>query len=479
MVLVTLLLTSCSLALSVMLTPLVRGLAVRNGWVDKPDNVRKIHKAPIPRLGGIPILLACAISFSLLMFATGSSFAAAWKLLPASLMIFFIGLWDDIKGLTPRQKLAGETIAAAVGCLTLARIYGLPGAVAASWAVPLAIIWLVACTNAFNLIDGADGVATGSAILGVLPALVFGILQHDLGLIAASAVLLGALLGFLFFNFYPASIFLGDSGSLFVGFVLGCLGLIWAHKATTIRGMVAPLIAFSIPLIDTSLTIARRFLRGHPIFTADRGHIHHRLLDRGLSPRGTALRLYAAGCLAAILSILVAAPNRIAGILGIELFCISVWAGIRYLGYSEFNIIAQLFRHVLLPMIRFQYALREHEEALRSAATAEDCWRAVQIVGRKFGCSHVALGLAGETHEQQLDPAANARWALQIPLSNSEYVQLTYGLDSPAEQMVLAPLAETLQRALTVKAAEFGRIRSGQQSAAQAAASSASGVLRA
>src|ERR1700736_4974876 len=150
-----------------------------------------------------------------------------------------------------------------------------------------------------------------------------------------------ALLGFLRYNFNPATIFLGDSGSLLIGFLLGCYGVLWSEKSATILGMTAPMMALAIPLLDTSLAIVRRFLRQQPIFTGDRGHIHHRLLDRGFTPRKVVLTLYAACGIFATLSLLtVWAPN--VGIV-IVLFCACTWIGIQHLGYLEFGVAGRMF----------------------------------------------------------------------------------------------------------------------------------------
>src|SRR5258707_5829576 len=138
------------------------------------------------------------------------------------------------------------------------------------WSLPLTIVWLVVCANAFNLIDGVDGLATGLGLFATVTTLIIALLQGNLALAVATAPLVGALLGFLRYNFNPASIFLGDSGSLLVGFLLGCFGVIWSQKSATILGMTAPLMALSIPLVDLCLSIVRRFLRRQPILRCDR-----------------------------------------------------------------------------------------------------------------------------------------------------------------------------------------------------------------
>src|SRR6185437_8825793 len=176
----------------------------------------------------------------------------------------------------------------------------------------------------------------------------------------------GALLGFLFFNFNPASIFLGDSGSLWVGFILACFGVTWSQQSTTALGSLAPVMVLAVPILDTALSIARRFLRREPVFRGDRGHIHHRLLDHGFTPVGVVLLLYLAGAVAAGLSLLEAdASNRQAAWM-VGVFCALVWIGIRYLRYPEFHIAVRLIHQTSFrSMVRSHLLLRSHEEALQ------------------------------------------------------------------------------------------------------------------
>src|SRR5205823_3580217 len=178
-------------------------------------------------------------------------------------------------------------------------------------------------------------------------------LLHSNALLAlATAPLVGALLAFLRYNFSPASIFLGDCGSLTIGFLLGCFAALWSQKSATLLGMTAPLMALAVPLLDTTASIVRRFLRHQPIFSADRNHLHHRLLDRGFSPRQVALLIYAVCGLAAAFSLLQTWPqNRFDGLL-LVLFCASAWVGLRLVGYVEFDtarhlVLTGTFRHIV------------------------------------------------------------------------------------------------------------------------------------
>src|ERR1035437_5352143 len=297
---------------ALILTPLVRNAANRMGLVDKPDAARKFHLGSVPRVGGIGVALAYALALGFVYvapyrnvtFDIPGSISAALKLAPAAIVILLIGLADDIRGLRPWQKLLGEVAAAVIAYESGFGVHVLRGQPVSDWLSPIVtVVWLVGCSNALNLIDGIDGLAAGVGVFATLTAFVAALMHNSLELALVTAPLIGALLGFLRYNFNPASIFLGDSGSLLIGFLLGYFGAMWSQKSATLLGMTAPLIALAMPLLDTALAIGRRFLRRQPIFSADRGHIHHRLLDRGLTPRRVALLLYAACVVGAVCSI--------------------------------------------------------------------------------------------------------------------------------------------------------------------------------
>jgi UDP-GlcNAc:undecaprenyl-phosphate GlcNAc-1-phosphate transferase len=453
----------CSFALALLFTPLLRDLALRRGWVDEPDNHRKLHKVPIPRIGGIAIVLAYIGSFSFLLSfhfegnaAIHDSLPLVFKLLPAVVVVFATGLLDDCIGLKPWQKLLGVTIAAGLACLGDIQIHGLAyHPLPPFLGVPLTIIWLVGCANAFNLIDGVDGVATGLGLLATLTTLGAALWHGDTGLVMATVPLAGALLGFLRFNFNPASVFLGDCGSLSIGFLLGCCAVIWSHKAVTLLGMTAPLMALSVPLLDMLLSIVRRVLLLRPIFSADRGHIHHRLLDRGLTPRRVTLLLYATSSLAAGFALLQCAVTD-AGLPVTILFCAVVWMGIQFLRYYEFGIVSRFWReNNVRSMVKFHCSMHGYEESVRGAVTVEQCWRAIRTLASEFGFSQVALRFAGRSYQEELDEITQQCWFLQVPLSDSEYVRFTCKAELANAPLVIAPLAGLLLKTLSAKSAEL------------------------
>lgn len=441
--------------LSVLLTPLFREFALRAGWVNKPDHNRKVHPVPVPRIGGVPIILASAGSVAAVLFVSRQGSAPVqhlpllWKLLPAIAVVFLTGLLDDLVGLKPRHKLVGQTLAAAAAWLAGVRIGGLD----TEWSAVLTVLWLVGCTNAFNLIDGCDGVATGVGLFATITTGIAALLHGDTGLMMATAPLAGALCGFLWFNFNPASIFLGDSGSLWLGFMLGCYAVIWSQKSATLLGMSAPVIALSVPLLDTGLSIVRRFLRSEPIFRPDQGHIHHRLLARGLTPRRVALLLYGASGVAACFSLL-QSTLRAEGLV-IVLVCGSAWFGIQYLGYREFGVAARLLHRDFRSMVRAEMLMDGFEKSLRAAGTADECWKVIRAAGRDLGFCAVSLRINGSHYHEQLQTNVNGHWDLRIPLSESEYVLLTHQVESSAAPSLLIPFTNLIYRTLSPKAAQF------------------------
>ena len=301
-----------------------------------------------------------------------------------------------MKGLEPWHKLLGEIIAAGGAYWAGIHINGLAGyGVGAWWNLPATILWLLACTNAINLIDGVDGLATGVALFSTCTTLIAAVLQNNTALAIATVPLVGCLLGFIRYNFNPATIYLGDCGSLFIGFLLGCYAVIWSQKAATILGMTAPLMALSIPLLDMTLAIARRFLRRQPLFEGDRNHIHHRLLNRGFTPRKVALTLYACAALGAVFSLFVSNRNMSGFI--IVAFCMTTWIGVQHLGYVEFGVAGRLFIDgAFRRLLNSHISIETLEQNLTEASTPEDCWKVLRRSYREFGFYRIEVQMIGQ-----------------------------------------------------------------------------------
>lgn len=455
------LLSVASFLFALVLTPLCRNVFRRCGIVDRPDGLRKIHREPVPRAGGIPILLSFVLAFAVLLlspFSAGGvireSLPLAAKLLPAAGIVFFTGLLDDIYRLKPWHKLLGQIGAGAWAWAMGVSISGVNGYQFGDWlSLPVTLAWFIGCTNAFNLIDGVDGLATGVGLFATLTILASALLHNNIPLALATAPLAGSLFGFLRYNFNPASIFLGDSGSLTIGFLLGCFGVIWSQKSATLLGMTAPLMVLAIPILDVALSILRRALRGQPIFRADRGHIHHRLLDRGLTPRRVALVLYGVCALFAALSLLSSvSENRYSGAI-LVLFCVVTWVGVQNLGYVEFRVARRmLLGGAFQNTLNGQLALRKFEEGISSAATVEACWEVVRDSARQFGFDKIHMYVAGQNFEEKIGNAhPEDCWNVRIPLSDSEWVNFSRQYDAEVLPMMVAPFVDAVHSRMRAK----------------------------
>jgi UDP-GlcNAc:undecaprenyl-phosphate GlcNAc-1-phosphate transferase len=315
------------------------------------------------------------------------------------------------------------------------------------------VIWLVGCTNAFNLIDGMDGLAAGVGLVAAVTMLVAALTQSNLPLALATMPLAGCLLGFLRYNFNGASVFLGDSGSLLIGFMLGCYGALWSEKSVTLVALTVPLLAVSIPLLDVILSILRRFLRNRPIFQADRGHIHHRLLDRGLSPKKAVLTMYGICGVVAVLSLLASAlHNQFSGLIVI-LFGGAIWIGIRQLDYTEFASASRMFLGgKFRQIIDVETRMADFQSSLSKAVSTEECWAQIRAGSQGFGFHEVRMSLCGRVFEETCLDATKPRWQLRIPLPNSQYVNFSRDFDSEMNSLVLSAFVEAVQHGLGARA---------------------------
>ncbi len=339
-----------SLVLSFVATREVRDLATRRGWVSAPKDGRHVHQSALPRLGGVAIFLAFSISLLVWLgvslrfprLVEGLAPVQLFRIYVPACLIFCLGVYDDLRGASTYLKVAVQVIAAAMLFAGGMRVLDLPvifGSYSVPWflGLPLTILWVVAVTNAFNLIDGLDGLAAGSALFSTLVFFVVSLVdQSALGSLM-SVTLAGAILGFLRFNFNPATIFLGDSGSLYIGFMLSALALACAQKAPTFVAVAIPVVSFGLPILETSLSVLRRLIAGRPIFTADREHIHHKLLQMGFSHRQVVIVLYAVSAIFALLSLFLLWPTGSTMGLVLAVVGTGVWLGVQHLNYLEFG----------------------------------------------------------------------------------------------------------------------------------------------
>jgi len=293
---------------TLLVTPLVRRISLKYGLVDRPGG-RKVHSEPISRLGGVAIFAGVmfAVAFQVIgerYFGWGGGFAEAsggtdLRLVGVGLVLMFVvGFIDDLVNLKPGAKLLGQIVAASVVVAAGLRIefvgdpFGGGLVLLGLLSVPVTILYLVGFANVINLIDGLDGLAAGVSAIAATSLLVLAAQGNRLDAAALAAAVIGACLGFLRYNFNPASIFMGDSGAMFLGFTLATISLLGVMKTTAAIALAVPLLIIGVPIFDTASAIVRRLRHKRPIQEADKGHIHHRLLGRGFDQRQTVLIIY-------------------------------------------------------------------------------------------------------------------------------------------------------------------------------------------
>ena len=379
-----------SLLFAFVLTRTVRDFATARGWVAAPTQERQVHSSPLPRLGGVAIFISFFLSVTVAVAIAwhNQRWQSAFSLktlltivLPAAL-VFLLGVYDDIHGLGPYLKFSVQAIAATIlfaGGLRIVDIPVLFGHHSLPWfaGLPFTVLWVLAITNAFNLIDGLDGLAAGSALFSTLVAFVVALLNGPSLVTVMTIALAGAILGFLRYNFNPATIFLGDSGSLFIGFLLSALALQGAQKAPTIVAVAIPVVSFGLPILETALSILRRLISGRPVFTADREHIHHKLMQHGLTHRQVVILLYGVSAIFALLSLFLLWPTGSSLGLVLAVLGIGIWIGVQHLGYLEFGELARVAQRTLdqRQIVINNLAIRRATEELKVARDYEQVRR--------------------------------------------------------------------------------------------------------
>jgi len=390
--------------INLLLTPLIIRAASALRLYDAPDGVRRLHDSPVPRLGGVAVYVSAAIVSIVVILVGARVFwlngvisEYEWRMLTGllfgSAILFTVGLIDDVRPLPPSVKFAAQVVAALVAFYFGFRLnratlgYG-EGVRVGILSAPLILLWIIGVTNAFNLIDGLNGLAGGIAIVACATILAVSVGLRNTAVLIPAAALAGSLFGFLRFNFPKARIFLGDAGSLSVGFLLAVL-LVKAAEVPGPSVLVAvPILAMCVPLLDLTLAIIRRWLRGVPLSGADARHIHHRLMALGLTQQRTAIVLWclAAGMAAFGLVIAFSAPYvatsiAMAGLVGLSILIIY---GTNLLSYDELIVAGEVlltapsrFRRVISDQIlahdltaRIQSARAQDEVSALLAATA-------------------------------------------------------------------------------------------------------------
>jgi UDP-GlcNAc:undecaprenyl-phosphate GlcNAc-1-phosphate transferase len=377
--------------LSAAFTPIVRRLALRVGAVSRPGG-RNVNADSVPRLGGLAVVVAFILpvvailplesSVALMLRADGKRVGG---LLVGALALALLGDVDDLRRVRPVHKLAVHALAATVAYFTGFQIHAvqipLVGELSMGiFALPVTILWIVGIVNAINLIDGLDGLAAGVVFFAGLTCFTVAMVSHNVFVAAMMAPLLGALLGFLFFNFNPARIFMGDSGSYFLGFLIGTTSLAGPlQKTSAAVSIMMPILALGLPIFDTLFSIVRRVLERRSPFSPDRGHVHHRLLAMGLTHKRAVLILY--GICIALTAAAIAVSLGQAWQAGLAMLgaSIVILGLVRFVGY--FDVLLQGGRQ--RARLRSEHAealrstIRDTLSALRSASSEEAAFRAV------------------------------------------------------------------------------------------------------
>ncbi len=287
-----------ALVLAAVLTPVVRAGAARIGLVDLPEQ-RRVHDKPVPTAGGLAIFVAFWLAVAA---AGGLGDPTTVGILIGSALLAALCLVDDIYHLSPAPRFLGQIIVALIALQWGVRVEGLTNPLAlfggtsylalGASAGPLTVLWIVFMTNAINWIDGLDGLAAGVCALcaGTLAVMALSMGMSQVGVLGAAAA--GACLGFLPYNFNPARIFMGDTGAMFLGYLLACVSVTGAFKSTAALAVFVPMLVLGVPIYDALSTTIRRAVNGKPIYNADRTHLHHRLLARGFSQKQTVVLIY-------------------------------------------------------------------------------------------------------------------------------------------------------------------------------------------
>ena len=298
-----------SFLLAFIMTPLARKLALRFGCLDIPDGKRKIHSEPVPYFGGLAILVGFAVSAWLFSFlTTGGVPREITVMLFGAAVLCLVGLWDDLYDIRPKYKFLAQIAVAAFtvyfgGGIEYTTVWGISLDLGA-FSFPVTVFWIVLIINAVNLIDGLDGLASGVCAMESFALFATALVMGNPVCAIASAAICGAMLGFLPYNINRATIFMGDAGSMLIGYVMACISVFGLFKAQALFSIVVPALIFALPVMDTVLAFARRIAKGQNPFRADKQHLHHKLIANGFSPCQSVLAIYVAAAVFCIASVL-------------------------------------------------------------------------------------------------------------------------------------------------------------------------------
>lgn len=418
--------------------------------VDQPDEWRKHHEKPLSRVGGLPIFIALMAGFLVMELRFPGFLRRWWPLIISNIIIFAVGFVDDLKPQGAKLKLLGQigasTILYALGVSidVLTNPFGPEHFDLGWWSFPVTIMWLVTVPNIVNLIDGMDGLAAGFGMFLCLTLAFVGHYAHFPEVVTISVIMGGALTGFLYFNFPPARIFLGDGGSYLIGFFIASVSLFTSHKGTVIASLLVVIIALGVPILDTLFTIIRRALRGVPIFRADAEHIHHRMIMIGFSKTRALVAIYSICLVLSLIGISIFWTRGFSlPIAGAALFLLGLGAA-RYLGYVK------SWRDI---RSQFRMALTRRREMLYCGTYGRMLeWETEQCKNVEEFAPLLRLGL--ERMGFAIEPGED-RVPVKIPLVTQQTVVLYRPVDDDDAERWLAK-ADLLAPALNLATERWG-----------------------
>lgn len=428
---------------SLLLTPMVRKMAMRLSMMDVPDKQRKLHNGPVPLGGGLAVVGGCCLAL-----AVAFAYSARWRerfsddtvflagLLVATAVICGLGLLDDRFRLRGRQKLAGQVLA---GVIVLSTGLLIQQVTVFDWriqlgilAVPFTLFWILGATNALNLIDGVDGLATSVGIILSLAVSIMSLLAGHMTDAFLAMAIAGGLTGFLVYNAPPASIFLGDAGSMFVGLVLGTLAIRSSLKGPATIALAAPTALLAIPILDVAMAILRRKLTGRSIYSTDRGHLHHRLIRRGYGPGKTVVivgLLCSLMALAAVFSEY--SQNDVLAVAAV-IAVVAVLAVSRLFGDREFVLVLRRLKQLAASLIP-RWGQRDQragvlQARLQGSGHWDDLWETLTTFAERFDLNDIQLNVhlpaRGEEYHaswhRKERPKEAEIWHSDIPLIASD-----------------------------------------------------------
>jgi len=436
---------------ALVLSPVIRDVFRSYNVVDNPGR-RKVHAYPIPRLGGIAVAVAFAAGL-----LSASDYDTAWRIFPGAAVIFLTGALDDFFNLKPVHKLVAQFGAGAVAYASGLRFDNFAGHTVAPWlGVPITVFWLTLATNALNLVDGLDGLCAGISSVASAAFFVAATAQGNSALQRVALALAAALIGFIGYNWNPATMFLGDSGALLAGFLLGGFGLMWNQHTSSIPAAIMPPLILGIPLLDLGLSILRRFLKRRALFSPDRMHVHHRLLDRGLTPRKVVLVLAGSGVIAAVFAWSLNAAHGLPSLGALAAVCgAGVVFGVSRLRYAEFDVALSLLgRRDFRSEIAKEAWIRNLAEAAGRIRNEDDWWAVLTNAAAEAGWTRITWISEGTVIQESRLTRERAGWAFKIDLperinlAEGEYLEIEGPIDSSAPRMDLIAFADVARQSL-------------------------------